>query len=152
MSREIVEKSSNVVRWYLHKYDTSTGGKATIRGPFHRWVTVHEGADPTTMGNKDQCGLVDVQDDAEFICLAMNEYPHALDLIQSQQALIKELLSVVEFYAEADNYMEEPNRNNLYTIIVNDASNPEEDDTLRFGGKRAREVLLNNRELIERIK
>lgn len=79
--KEIAHNSSDVVAWYLHKYDTSKGGDATIRGPWNRWLTIFEGIDPKSHGNKDNCGVSDVQVDAEFVCVAMNNFIPLLDLI-----------------------------------------------------------------------
>ena len=56
------------------------------------------------------------------------------------QAENAKLRKCVEFYSNTDNWLEEKNRNNLYTIIKEDASD-DYCDYLRFGGKRARQVL-----------
>ena len=54
---------------------------------------------------------------------------------------IREAKEVIKFYADSDNYIEEKGRNNLYTVICQDADylDIESEDTLRFGGKRARD-------------
>ena len=52
----------------------------------------------------------------------------------------RKLVNALKFYADTDNWLEEKNRNNLYTIIKDDASD-DYNDALRFGGKLARQVL-----------
>jgi hypothetical protein len=55
------------------------------------------------------------------------------------------LREALEFYANTDNWLEEINRNNLYTVIKHDASD-DYDDGLRFGGKLARQALKGKEE------
>ena len=69
--------------------------------------------------------------------LELQEKTLVLGKLQAENAKLKEC---VEFYAGTDNWLEEKDRNNLYTIIKGDASD-DYDDFLRFGGKRARQVL-----------
>jgi hypothetical protein len=58
----------------------------------------------------------------------------------------KEATEELEFYANTDNWLEEVNRNNIYTVIKDDASD-DYDDCLRFGGKRARAFLFKKNDL-----
>jgi hypothetical protein len=62
-----------------------------------------------------------------------------VDAMVKLEAELKAEREVVDFYANPDNYLEEPRRNNLYTIICQDADYIDKDGTERFGGKRARE-------------
>ena len=72
---------------------------------------------------------------------ALNQVNDGLHLLLKEyEAKIKLLKEALEFYANVDNWLEEKNRNNLYTVITNDASD-DYDDALRFGGKLARQVL-----------
>jgi len=63
-----------------------------------------------------------------------------MEKTKSLQAENAKLRKCVEFYSNTDNWLEEKDRNNLYTIIKEDASD-DYCDYLRFGGKRARQVL-----------
>jgi polyribonucleotide nucleotidyltransferase len=70
--------------------------------------------------------------------------------IKERDELILEMASKVEFYADSENWFEEKNRNNLYTVIKDDASD-DFNDSLRFGGKLAR-TPLKNQKLLDEIK
>ena len=89
--KKICKESTQVVAWYPHKFDSSTGGSATVRGPWNRWVTIHKGIDPKSHGNQDNCGVAEPQDDAEFIAAAMNYFPTLLNEYEKQKQLIKKL-------------------------------------------------------------
>ena len=65
------------------------------------------------------------------------ELAHHIFKIEAENAKLRKC---VEFYSNTDNWLEEKDRNNLYTIIKEDASD-DYCDYLRFGGKRARQVL-----------
>lgn len=68
------------------------------------------------------------------------EFERLEDNIKKLQTENAKLRKCVEFYSNTDNWLEEKDRNNLYTIIKKDASD-DYCDYLRFGGKRARQVL-----------
>ncbi len=63
-----IAKASKVNGWYLHKFDSTTGGKTTVRGPWHRWFTISEGCDKTFTH------ISTPEDDAEFLCAAVNNF------------------------------------------------------------------------------
>ena len=82
---EAFKNSTQAVGWYLHKYDRSLGGVATIRGPWHRWVSISE-------GNDDQKGYVaDAQVDAEYFAMAINNTPHLIKKVEDLEDKIKKL-------------------------------------------------------------
>lgn len=96
--KRIALKSTDVVGWYLHKYDSFSGGAATIRGPWNRWVSVFEGIDPRTHGNKKN-HMSTAQEDAEFVCVAMNNF---IPLLEKVEALEKEIKSYKKAKNEQD--------------------------------------------------
>lgn len=70
------------------------------------------------------------------------ELSYAADKYHALEAKYKEAVEVIGFYANTENWLEEKERNNLVTIIKDDASD-DYNDALRFGGKRARAFLRN---------
>lgn len=70
------------------------------------------------------------------------ELSYAAEKYHALEKKYEEALDVIGFYADPDNWMEEKDRNNLCTIIKDDASD-DYDDALRFGGKKARAFLRN---------
>lgn len=71
------------------------------------------------------------------------ELSYAAEKYRALEKKYQEALEVIKFYAETDNWLEEKDRNNLCTIIKDDASD-DYDDALRFGGKKARAFLRNS--------
>lgn len=100
----VIFKSSRVNGWYLYKYDSFAGGVATIRGPWNRWISIHEGTDPKSHGNKDNCGMADAQDDAEFVHVAMTELPN---LVIEVENLKEKLKTLEQRLAEAEELLED---------------------------------------------
>lgn len=70
------------------------------------------------------------------------ELSYAADKYRALEEKYEEALEVIGFYADTDNWMEEKDRNNLYTVIKDDASD-DYNDALRFGGRKARAFLRN---------
>lgn len=68
------------------------------------------------------------------------ELSRAADKYKALEKKYQEALEVLEFYGDTENWLEEVNRNNLYTVVKNDASD-DYNDVLRFGGMRARAFL-----------
>lgn len=71
------------------------------------------------------------------------ELSYAAEKYRALERKYNEALEVIGFYADTDNWLEEKDRNNLCTIIKDDASD-DYDDALRFGGKKARAFLRNS--------
>jgi hypothetical protein len=68
------------------------------------------------------------------------ELSYAADKYHALEKKYQEALEVIEFYAETNNWIEERGRNNLYTVVKDDASD-DFDEAIRIGGKKAREFL-----------
>lgn len=65
--REIAENSTKVNSWTPHsEYDGYHPGKASVRGPFFRWLIVEQ------VDERDRKYVADVYDDAKFAAAAMN--------------------------------------------------------------------------------
>jgi hypothetical protein len=79
MLRELAAKSTRVQGWYAHsQYDGYHPGKASVRGPFGRWLLVEGGENkPGELGQ----GVADLYDDAKFAAAAMNNLPALLDAL-----------------------------------------------------------------------
>lgn len=89
--RDLCDKSTRVNAWYPHsQYDGYHSGKASIRGPFGRWLLV-EGGESGAPGGKLGSGVADLYDDAKFAAAAMNSMPALLDLIDEKDRKIAEL-------------------------------------------------------------
>lgn len=71
------------------------------------------------------------------------ELSYAAEKYRSLERKYNEAIDVISFYADTDNWLEEKDRNNLCTVIKDDASD-DYNDALRFGGKKARAFLRNS--------
>ena len=83
--REIASNSSRVVHWYLHSYDSTSGGASTVRGPWNRWITISEGNDPEFKH------IATPQADAKFVYAAMNNFEPLLDRVEQLEAELTKL-------------------------------------------------------------
>lgn len=83
---------------------------------------------------------------SEYTDKAMIDFMVEIDILKKKLVILGE---AVDFYADDDNWLEEINRNNLYTVILKDADYlfNNEQEGLRFGGKRAREAKRKIEEL-----
>lgn len=94
--RELKEKSTQVVRWYPHsQYDGYHPGKASVRGPFGRWMLIEGGehglGEYGTGKAKLGEGVADLYDDAKFAAAAMNSLPTLLNMIETKDKTIQDL-------------------------------------------------------------
>ena len=80
----LITKSTSVVNWYPHAYDSTEGIGATVRGPFGRWLQV------TEVSNKDY-PAAKPEDDAKYAAAAMNYLPH---LVEEVERLREELAQI----------------------------------------------------------
>lgn len=87
--RELAAKSTRVVGWYPHsQYDGYHPGKASVRGPYGRWLLVEGGENkPGELGH----GVADLYDDAKFAAAAMNNLVHLLDEIDRLKKEVQQL-------------------------------------------------------------
>lgn len=74
---ELERKSSRVNGWYAHnQYDSYHPGRASVRGPFGRWLLVEGGENkPGELG----VGIADLYDDAKFAAAIMSNARALLD-------------------------------------------------------------------------
>ena len=103
--REIAANSTRVVAWYPHsQYDGYHPGKASIRGPFGRWMLIEGGEnEPGKLGS----GVADLTNDAIFGAEAMNNLVPLCDEIDALRAriiLLEEIKLSVKFFFNDQTY------------------------------------------------
>lgn len=87
--KEALAKSTKVVGWYPYsQFDGYHLGKASVRGPFGRWLLV-EGGD-NGMGDpiNHPTPVADLFDDAIYAAIAMNSVPILLNEIEKLRNLV----------------------------------------------------------------
>lgn len=95
-ARELEAKSTQVNAWYPHsQYDGYHHGKASVRGPFGRWLLV-EGGDNGMDQREYPTPVADLYDDAKYAAEAMNNYPRALNDLDSKDATIVRLRNEIK--------------------------------------------------------
>jgi len=73
--KKLKENSTPTVKWYPHSAgDTLPPNKASVRGPFGRWLIVQGGE-----GYEEQ--VATLNDDAKFAASAMNAVPELIDYV-----------------------------------------------------------------------
>ena len=99
-SIELEKKSSQVVQWYPHsQYDGYHPGKASVRGPFGRWLLIEGGENDGKLGY----GIADLYDDAKYCAHSMNyaaliskEYLKHASLMQEKDKEIERLNKILK--------------------------------------------------------
>ena len=87
--KSLILKSTSVVNWYPHGYESTKNMGATVRGPYGRWlyVTEKQGDDPEHIAS--------AEDDAKYAAAAMNYLPH---LVEEVETLREELQKMKDYY------------------------------------------------------
>lgn len=90
--RALAEASTRVVGWYPHsQYDGYHPGKASVRGPFGRWLLVEGGDNGMRDPVKYPTPVADLYDDAKFAAAAMNNLVPLLDAIDEMEKELADL-------------------------------------------------------------
>lgn len=95
--RELAERSTRVVAWYPHsKHDGYHPGKASVRGPFGRWLLVEGGSNGLNDEGNHPTPVADLDDDANFAAAAMNNFVPLLDEVQRLESALEVAVGALE--------------------------------------------------------
>lgn len=100
--KELYEKSTRVVSWYAHsQYDGYHPGKASVRGPYGRWMLIEGGSNGMGDEKKYPTPVADLYDDAQYTAAALNSVPHLINKITALEALAKHMAEAAEDFMDA---------------------------------------------------
>lgn len=95
--KELYEKSTRVVSWYAHsQYDGYHPGKASVRGPYGRWMLIEGGSNGMGDEKKYPTPVADLYDDAQYTAAALNSVPHLINRIEALEALAKQMAEALK--------------------------------------------------------